>query len=101
MKITKSQLAQIINEELVTTLREDDSAAAHPDAARELGHPLVIDANNKFHEALTSLEALDDAIEAGGVDAFGSMNVGTTLADIQSKIRSIFSVAKYMGWDIQ
>ena len=101
MKITKQQLKQIIKEELVTTLREDDSAAAHPDAASELGHPLVIDANNKFHEALTSLEALDDAIEAGGVDALGSMNVSTTLADIKMKIRSIFSVAKYMGWDIQ
>ena len=101
MKITREQLAQIINEELVTTLREDDSAAAHPDAASELGHPLVIDANNKFYEALTSLEALDDAIEAGGIDALGSMNVSTTLADIQMKIRSIFSVAKYMGWDIQ
>ena len=101
MKITREQLAQIINEELVTILREDDSAAAHPDASSELGHPLVVDANAKFIEALKSLEALDDAIEAGGIDALGSMNVSTTLADIQMKIRSIFSVAKYMGWDIQ
>jgi hypothetical protein len=102
MKITREQLAQIINEELVTILREDDSAAAHPQAASELGHPLVVDANAKFIEALKSLEALDDAIEEEGIDALGSMmDADTTLADIQMKIRSIFSVAKYMGWDIQ
>jgi hypothetical protein len=92
MKVTKAQLKKIIKEELNNVVSE---APGHPGESNP-GHPLVIDANDKLWEAAAALDALTDLIEEEGIQALGSMHVGATIEDVQSKIRRISQLSEYL-----
>lgn len=92
MKVTRGELKKIIKEELNNVVSE---APGHPGESNP-GHPLVIDANDKLWKAAAALDTLTDLIEEEGIQALGSMHVGTTIEDVRSKIRRINMLAEYL-----
>ena len=96
LEVLEDQLQQLQQDspgQLARGLEEESEG--HPSES-DPGHSLVIDANNKLWEAANALDTLTDLIDDEGIEALGSMHVGTTIEDVRSKIRRINQLAEYL-----
>jgi len=91
MKITKQQLKQIIKEEIKAV----QEVLGHP-GETEAGHPLVVDTDNKLHEAYLAVDALADVVDQQGISR-DMINGQKTISDITSKIEGLNRLQPYLG----
>ena len=89
MKLTKSQLRQIIKEELKTVLEGGYAGHYEPDhpGATEESQDLVVTANERLVDAKSALYDLYDAVTEEGF-AF-TRDSSVTLADLDYKMKQL------------